>query len=401
MGKTSGSSSESLSPQQLMEQMGAEVGMEIPDFVKEITPALSSFFKKALTNQKWPTAASPKAMRGAINTMGKVLYESVLEIAKEPADLFYLPYKDIMEKSWQGLLDFAESYSPKLAEVTTPERKAFGKYEAGLRTRFEALAAGKGYAMDEMEAMFRDEMKEVKSRALQRVNSINRLSSSDPRMAKSKLMDLEIAKGGWVQDARDKNMARQAEMRLKSEFFGAEKLLDLAKFATAEEQDFNKINMAADQLRIEKGRIEEQLKLTGKGMIPGALSGLMGVGMAEQEAVAKNEALRTGRLNQLLSTLGVVEDMWRYGRDYPLRAAAPGAQFAGTGLSFAANKYAADIGRYAGYQSVQDSYNPWASILGTGMGIAATAPFWFANPAVGATATGSKLIGDLPLEMYS
>ena len=380
-GSTGGSGS--LSPQQLMDEMGQDVGVEIPPWVAAITPSLEKFYKTAISDRDFPIPIGEKPLRNAINVMAKTAYEIILRNVNDPADLFMIDADGMLEKSWQGLIDWAESYTPEISKVTAtigrPERAAFGRYEADLRGRFTELAEGKGFAVEKMQADFRESMKEFDDLSRQKIQAFNRFTSGDPRLRKSMMVDLVVSRGGWEEGARDRNLSRQAEARLKSEFFGNEKLLQLADLATREEATANQMNLAADelglrknQLEIERDRILSELTLRGKSLTGEFIKGSTGLQIEKNRATAMNEAARGERLSNLMNLLGFGTSMDQFGKKYALAAAGGAGGLVGSGLNYATDVYKSDISKFMGHSETEGA-PIWSTLLGAGIGAAGQA----------------------------
>lgn len=383
----------SFTPQQSAAKAGAELSYQEPAWLKEITPYIVKFYKKALTNASYPFSVPEKALKEAINYLGGIAIEKVAQVTADPYDLFQIPYKDIMESMYQSIVNWGQNYqaqkyeiSPPETKIATSERKALAGFMPEMKEHAQQLSQGKGYTMDEMGAMFRDTLSGIAKNYQQRVDATRRISSADPRLRSAALIDMEIARGGWVQDAADQNVARQAQMRIQSEFFGADQLLKLAQTATAEETTANQMQFYANQLGLQKDQLRinaqqvaaeigqrgEQLKMQALGM---AATGATALGelakfqqsqwLAEQNLKTTKQQIEMEKLQQLLGTVGIAQSMFQYGRDYPLRAAGGAADFASAGMQAALGRYQADISKYAG--QTQAAYNPWASVLGGGL----------------------------------
>jgi hypothetical protein len=113
-------------------------------------------------------------------------------------------------------------------------------------------------------------------------------------------------------------MAKEADMRLKSEFFGNSGLLELARTATDVEMNAEKMEMA------------------GKGIAAEGLKGLEGLGKTEMSMVGANQDLKQRNLTNLMNLLTTSQNMWQYDKNYALSASTGANQFIGSGLQFAA-----------------------------------------------------------------
>ncbi len=261
--------------------------------------------------------------------------------------------------------------------------------------------------LEEMEAMFRTELKDINTKTEQRIAAVNRLSSSDPRLRKSALMDLEVAKGEWVQTARDKNMVRQAEMRLKSEFFGAEGLFELAKVAIDEETGFNKLNFIANELNLNKDQLNinadlavaaiiqraegmglekdrltmeadrmlaeigqrgESLEMQVQGLSLSAGQMAMQQGRKQQDLWFNQKTFQQQQIAQQSGLFNQAQDMFRWGRNYQLSAAGAASGLAGAGMTTAANVYGTQANP-AWFDAPQEFIpNPIWGLMGAALG---------------------------------
>ena len=318
----------------------------IPAWVTAITPDLVKFYKSALSDREYPASINTKTLQAAINTLGATAFDSVMQMVKEPADLFYVPHADYMEKMWQGIIDYGQNFT------ADKMRSKFSEYEGTLKQNYTALSKGKGYAVDEMQAMFRDELKPINSKYQNDLSRINALAGSDTRFRKSNLIDIEIAKNTNVQDARDTVMAKQAEMRLQSEFQGNAGLLELATKATDVEMNAEKMEMA------------------GKGIAAEGLKGLEGLGKTEMEMVSANQATKQQNISNLMGLMTTGQNMWEYDKNYALSAATGANQFVGSGLNYAA---ATAPTTTTGTQTVSQPSNVWSNLFSGGLSAGATA----------------------------
>ena len=371
--------SEKLTPQ----EAGAGA-VELPDWFKELVPTLKDFYTSAISDRDFPYPIKEKDLKNATATMGNVMLQSVLKNVSQPYDLFKVDASGYLESGWQGLIDWGENYDAGIkgpstdvtmrTKIPTPDRAAFSKYESDVRSRFTKLAAGKGEAMDVSEADFRQSLKEVEDRTAQAIEVGNRLAGSNAKLRKSNQMKIMLSRGRWEQDARDKELSRQADMELKSEFYGTEGLLELAKTAIGEETNYNQAMLAASQLELDKEkagigfglqkdslnidaqRINEELKMKAKGVAAGALTGSQGLQESKISSLQTEEQRRLGNTSTFVNYL---TDLWKYGKNYTLSAATGANQFLGTG----ADIYKTDISRYEGSSKTYDYTNPWASLL--------------------------------------
>lgn len=366
--------------------------IEYAEYLKELNPLIMGFFEDALGDADYPFSVPEKDLKAVIKSLGAIAVDQAKNVVVQPYDLFKLPYTELMEKAYQSILDFGRNYdtgkykiSRPTTEIAKPDRAALGKYESDIGAHLKSLTTSGGYAVNELAASFRDQVSNIMSQFKQKQQAIYRLASTDPRLRLSNLMELEIAKGDWVQSASDKTAAMKADMRLKAEFFGAENLLKLATLAVQEETSANEANFTAtqlslnkDQLRTEADRIAAEVGMRADAMKLSALesgaAGLLGVGKAQEEVWLNTQNLKTTKeqlgmqkQQNLLGVLATAQSLFQYGKDYPLRAVGGAVDYASAGMNAAVAKYNADISKWSGTSYAQSSPPIWASLLGAGI----------------------------------
>lgn len=327
-----------------------------PAWLTALTPDIVSYYRKVLGDADYAFPIPKKNLEAAINTLGSTVLDEVMTAVKEPYDIFKIPMADYIRQIYESI----NSYGDQLSKMKLPdiERKAFKGYEGELRGHLSAMAKGRSFTYEEMQSQFRQQITGITTTYKANLAAINRLAAGDPRLRKSVLIDLEIAKGAQMADARDKVNARAAEVRLQSEFAGAQGLLDLSRLAISEEQGYNAqvMERALQQINIQTQA--QNIKKT-------AADELLNLGIAEMDQKARGEMLRQERQQAVLGAMGMASSLYQFGQEFPLRAATGATSLAAAGMSAAIGRYQADISRYSGKSY---NYMPGFSFLSAGMG---------------------------------